>query len=25
VFNVPTGTPDTVRRLGEVLVERFAD
>ena len=24
VFNVPTGTPDTVRRLGEVLVERFA-
>ena len=25
VFNVPTGTPDTVRRLGEVLVGRFAD
>jgi F420-dependent oxidoreductase-like protein len=25
VFNVPTGTPDTVRQLGEVLVERFAD
>jgi F420-dependent oxidoreductase-like protein len=25
VFNVPTGTPDTVRRVGEVLVERFAD
>ena len=25
VFNVPTGTQDTVRRLGEVLVERFAD
>ena len=25
VFNVPTGTPDTVRRVGQVLVERFAD
>jgi alkanesulfonate monooxygenase SsuD/methylene tetrahydromethanopterin reductase-like flavin-dependent oxidoreductase (luciferase family) len=25
VFNVPTGTPETVLRLGEVLVERFAD
>ena len=25
VFNVPTGTPETVRRLGEVLVGRFAD
>ena len=25
VFNVPTGTPDTVRELGEVLVARFAD
>jgi F420-dependent oxidoreductase-like protein len=25
VFNVPTGTPDTVRRVGEALVERFAD
>jgi alkanesulfonate monooxygenase SsuD/methylene tetrahydromethanopterin reductase-like flavin-dependent oxidoreductase (luciferase family) len=25
VFNVPTGTPDTVRQLGEVLVNRFAD
>ena len=24
VFNVPTGTPDTVRQLGEVLVSRFA-
>ena len=24
VFNVPTGTPDTVRQLGEVLVARFA-
>jgi alkanesulfonate monooxygenase SsuD/methylene tetrahydromethanopterin reductase-like flavin-dependent oxidoreductase (luciferase family) len=25
VFNVPTGTPDTVRQLGEVLVARFTD
>jgi F420-dependent oxidoreductase-like protein len=25
VFNVPTGTPDTVRQLGDVLVARFAD
>ena len=25
VFNVPTGTPDTVGGVGEVLVERFAD
>jgi alkanesulfonate monooxygenase SsuD/methylene tetrahydromethanopterin reductase-like flavin-dependent oxidoreductase (luciferase family) len=25
VFNVPTGTPDTVRQLGTVLVSRFAD
>ena len=24
VFNVPTGTPDTVRQLGEVLVSHFA-
>jgi len=24
VFNVPTGTPDTVRQLGTVLVSRFA-
>ena len=24
VFNVPTGTADTVRQLGEVLVARFA-
>ena len=24
VFNVPTGTPDTVRRVGEVLVGAFA-
>ena len=24
VFNIPTGTPDTVRQLGEVLVARFA-
>ena len=25
VFNVPTGTPDTVRLLGRVLVARFAE
>jgi len=25
VFNMPTGSPDMVRRIGEVLVERFAD
>jgi F420-dependent oxidoreductase-like protein len=25
VFNVPTGTPETVRRIGEVLVGRFVD
>jgi F420-dependent oxidoreductase-like protein len=25
VFNVPTGTPDTVRQLGTALVSRFAD
>ena len=25
VFNMPTGTPDTVRQVGELLVERFAD
>jgi len=25
VFNVPTGTPETVRQLGQVLVGRFAD
>jgi alkanesulfonate monooxygenase SsuD/methylene tetrahydromethanopterin reductase-like flavin-dependent oxidoreductase (luciferase family) len=25
VFNVPTGTPDTVRQLGTVLVSRLAD
>jgi F420-dependent oxidoreductase-like protein len=24
VFNIPTGTPDTVRRVGELLVGRFA-
>jgi hypothetical protein len=24
VFNVPTGTPDTVRQVGELLVDRFA-
>ena len=24
IFNVPTGTPDTVRRVGAVLVDRFA-
>jgi F420-dependent oxidoreductase-like protein len=24
IFNVPTGTPDTVRRVGEVLVRSFA-
>jgi F420-dependent oxidoreductase-like protein len=24
IFNVPTGTPDTVRRVGTVLVDRFA-
>ena len=24
VFNVPTGTPETVRRVGEVLVGAFA-
>jgi F420-dependent oxidoreductase-like protein len=25
IFNVPTGSPDTVRELGQILVERFAD
>ena len=25
IFNMPTGTPDTVRRVGELLVDRFAD
>jgi F420-dependent oxidoreductase-like protein len=25
IFNVPTGTPDTVRRVGSELVARFAD
>lgn len=25
IFNVPTGTPDTVRRVGAELVTRFAD
>jgi len=25
IFNVPTGTPDTVRRVGTELVSRFAD
>jgi alkanesulfonate monooxygenase SsuD/methylene tetrahydromethanopterin reductase-like flavin-dependent oxidoreductase (luciferase family) len=24
IFNVPTGTPDTVRRVGAILVDRFA-
>jgi alkanesulfonate monooxygenase SsuD/methylene tetrahydromethanopterin reductase-like flavin-dependent oxidoreductase (luciferase family) len=24
IFNVPTGTPDTVRQVGELLVPRFA-
>ena len=24
VWNIPTGTPDTVRRVGELLVGRFA-
>jgi F420-dependent oxidoreductase-like protein len=24
IFNVPTGTPDTVRQVGELLVDRFA-
>jgi alkanesulfonate monooxygenase SsuD/methylene tetrahydromethanopterin reductase-like flavin-dependent oxidoreductase (luciferase family) len=24
VFNIPTGTPDTVRQVGELLVSRFA-
>ena len=24
IFNVPTGTPDTVRQVGEALVGRFA-
>ena len=25
IFNMPTGTPDTVRRVGELLVARFPD
>ncbi len=25
IFNIPTGTPDTVRRVGAELVSRFAD
>ena len=25
IFNMPTGTPDTVRQVGELLVSRFAD
>ena len=25
IFNMPTGTPDTVRQVGELLVDRFAD
>ena len=25
IFNVPTGTPDTVRQVGELLIGRFAD
>ena len=25
IFNMPTGTPETVRRVGELLVDRFAD
>ena len=25
IFNIPTGTPDTVRRVGAELVARFAD
>jgi F420-dependent oxidoreductase-like protein len=25
IFNIPTGTPDTVRRVGTELVSRFAD
>jgi alkanesulfonate monooxygenase SsuD/methylene tetrahydromethanopterin reductase-like flavin-dependent oxidoreductase (luciferase family) len=25
IFNMPTGTADTVRRVGEALVARFAD
>jgi alkanesulfonate monooxygenase SsuD/methylene tetrahydromethanopterin reductase-like flavin-dependent oxidoreductase (luciferase family) len=24
VFNLPTGTPDTVREVGKILVDRFA-
>ena len=25
VFNMPTGSPDMVRQVGERLVDRFAD
>ncbi len=25
IFNMPTGSPDTVRQVGELLVDRFAD
>jgi hypothetical protein len=23
IFNMPTGSPDTVRQVGELLIERF--
>ena len=25
IFNMPTGTPDSVRQVGQLLVDRFAD
>jgi hypothetical protein len=24
IFNMPTGSPDTVRQVGELLINRFA-
>jgi alkanesulfonate monooxygenase SsuD/methylene tetrahydromethanopterin reductase-like flavin-dependent oxidoreductase (luciferase family) len=25
IFNVPTGTPETVREVGRILIDRFAE
>jgi alkanesulfonate monooxygenase SsuD/methylene tetrahydromethanopterin reductase-like flavin-dependent oxidoreductase (luciferase family) len=25
IFNIPTGTPDTVREVGKILIDRFAE